>query len=96
MSVTYENNGMTAYIKFRNVGSGLRFEGDALKGIKYKVASVWLDPVSVEIVSEDTVKITALAKIGYIGFNVGMSDSFPETLTLCNSEGIPCNAFIIR
>ncbi len=96
ISATYEDDGLTAYIKFRNVGSGLRFEGDTLKGVKYKTSSAWLDPVSVEIVSEDTVRITAKYKIKCVGFNVGMSDSFPETLTLCNSEGIPCNAFIIR
>ena len=96
VSVTYENEGLTAYVKFRNVGSGLKFEGGEAKGLKVKASSAsWSNPETVEIISEDTIKITAKKKIKQIGFNVADNDMFPETLTLCNSEGVPCNAFII-
>ena len=69
ISVTYENEGLTAVVKFRNVGSGLKFEGGEAKGIKIKTASKWSDPESVEIVGTDTLKITATKKIKYIGYN---------------------------
>ena len=97
VSVTYDYGGLIAYVKFRNVGSGLKAEGGTVKGIKIKTtSSAWTTPSRVEIVSEDTLKITAIYKIQYIGYNTADSDMFPETLTLCNSEGVPCNAFIIK
>ena len=96
MSVTYEDDGLTAYVKFRNVGSGLKFEGGEAKGIKVKASSAsWSNPETIEIISADTVKIMAKKKIKMIGYNIADNDMFPETLTLCNSEGVPCNAFII-
>ena len=96
MSWTLEDEGLTAYVKFRNVGAGLKAEGGEVKGIKIKTGSAWTKPLTVEIVSEDTIKITANKKIKTIAYNTADNDMFPETLTLCNSEGVPCNAFVLK
>ena len=95
-SITFEDGGRTATVKFRNVGDGLRAEGGEIKGIKIKTASSWTEPESVEIVGKDTVKITAAKAIKSVGYNTARDNTFPEDLTLCNSEGIPCNAFIFN
>ncbi len=95
-SLSYENDGLTAIVKFRNVGSGLKFEGGEAKGIKVKASSAsWSNPETIEIVGTDTLKITAKKKIKAVGYNINDNDMFPETINLCNSEGVPCNAFII-
>ena len=96
VSVTYDNGGLTAYVKFRNVGSGLKAEGGTVKGVKVMTSTTWTNPAVVEIISEDTIRIISLKKIVAVGYNTADSDMFPETLTLCNSEGVPCSAFILK
>ncbi len=96
VSIDFSDGKCTATIKFRNVGDGLKFEGDSLKGFKVKLSSKLEDPDSVEIVDKDTVVIKTSKAMRSVHYNANMTDTFPETLTLCNSDGVPCTAFIFK
>ena len=92
VSCTYSSDYKTATIKFKNVGDGLKAEGGVIKGIKlgYSYTTV---PASVEITAPDTITVTSTSTIRRIGYNAKCDETFSETLTLCNSEGIPCVAW---
>ena len=96
VSVEYAENKTKITLKFRNVGDGLKAEGGEIKGLKVKYSAKWEDPVTAEITGKDTIVITGTKTVKQIGYNTAMQDTFPETITLCNSEGVPCNSFIIK
>ena len=96
VSVEYSDEGCTATVTFRNVGDGLKYVGDSLKGIKVKLSAKLVNPDSVEIVGKDKIVIKASKKIKSVHYNCQLEDTFPETLTLCNSAGVPCNSFILK
>ena len=96
VSVEFSDEGCTATVKFRNVGDGLKAEGGEIKGFYVKLSAKLVEPDSVEIVGKDTVVLKASKKIKSVHYNSKLEDSFPETLTLCNSAGVPCNSFILK
>lgn len=97
VSVEFSEDGLTATVTFRNVGDGLKFEGGEPKGIKITYTSSKLvTPETVEIVGKDKIVLTGTKKIKTVQYNAELTDTFPETLTLCNSDGVPCAAFILK
>ena len=96
VSVEFSDGGTTATVKFRNVGDGLRAEGGELKGFYVKLSAKLVVPDSVEIVGKDTVVLKASKKIKSVHYNAQLQDTFPETVNLCNSAGVPCNSFILK
>ena len=96
VSAEFSEDGMTVTLKFRNAGEGLRFEGGEPKGFKVVYKSTQVDPESVEITGPDTVVVKGSQKIKSVRYNCDLPDTFPETLTLCNSSGVPCAAFIFN
>ncbi len=96
VSVEFSDGGTTATVKFRNVGDGLRAEGGELKGFYVKLSAKLVVPDSVEIVGKDTVVLKTSKKIKSVHYNAKLEDTFPETVNLCNSAGVPCNSFIIK
>ena len=98
ISMESSDEGLTVTVKFRNVGDGLKAEGGEVKGVKvkYSGSSQYKAPESVEITGKDTIVIKGSKAIKEVGYNSGLTDTFPETLTLCNSDGVPCAAFILN
>jgi hypothetical protein len=98
ISMESSDEGLTVTVKFRNVGDGLKAEGGEVKGVKvkYSGSSQYKAPESVEITGKDTIVIKGSKAIKEVGYNSGLTDTFPETLTLCNSDGVPCAAFILK
>ncbi|MBO4423280.1 MAG: hypothetical protein J5879_07560 [Clostridia bacterium] len=93
-SCTFSSDGKTATIKFRNVGTGLRSISGAISGVKVITNRSWVSPSSVTITAPDILKVTSSSKMIWVGYNTSRSDSFPETMTLCNSSGVPCAAWM--
>ncbi len=95
MSYEVTDDGLTVTVKFIHVGDGLKTEGDALKGVKIitNAKNKWADPLTVEIVGTDSIKITSRSVIKSVGYNTVKDESFPESLTLCSSSGVPCASF---
>ena len=94
-SCTFSNDFKTVTVKFRNAGEGLKAQGGTLKGFKVATTTygAWAEPSSVTITGTDTVKITYSKAIRKVGYNSSAGNSFPETVTLCNSAGVPCASF---
>ncbi len=95
--VSYElsDEGKSVTVKFAHVGDGLTVSGDTLLGFKVmtKAKNKWADPSSAEIVGKDCVKVTSGSPITSVGYNTVKDESFPESLTLCSSSGVPCASF---
>ena len=94
VSIEYSDDKQSAVITFRNVGDGLRIEGDELKGFIANGSTK--AKMTAEIIDKDKVRVTYTKSIKSVSYNAGLQDTFPETITLCNSEGVPCNSFIIK
>ncbi len=98
-SFTVSADGKTATVKFRNVGKGLVAQGGVLKGFKVATStskySAIYEPSSAVISGTDTVVLTYTRAIKKVAYNNKLSYTFPEAVTLCNSGGIPCAAFIL-
>lgn len=94
-SCTFSDDFKTVTVKFRNAGEGLKAQGGTLKGFKVATTTygAWAEPSSVTITGKDTVKITYSKAIRKVGYNSSAGNSFPETVTLCNSAGVPCASF---
>ena len=93
VSCTFSDGGRTATVRFTNVGGGLEYTGTKLSGIKVITKDVWVDPLSVRIISSDTIEIKTLTKMLWAGYNTAPGDSFPETLSLCSGTGVPSSAW---
>ena len=93
-SCEFSSDGKTATVKFTNVGDGLKWYGNVKKGIKVLQGFTWADASSVEITAPDTLVITSSKAIKRVVYNNARDNSFPETLTLCNSNDVPCAAWL--
>lgn len=95
VSCEFSDDGLTATVKFAHVGDGLTFTGDSKKGVKVitEGKSKWVKPASVKIVDKDTLVIKAETEIKSVAYNTLKHENFPETLTLCSSETVPCISF---
>ena len=93
-SCEFSADGKTATVKFTNVGDGLKWYGNAKKGVKVLQGFSWTDPASVEITAPDTMVITSSKAMKRVVYNNARDNSFPETLTLCNSNDVPCAAWL--
>ena len=93
-SCEFSADGKTATIKFTNVGDGLKWYGDVKKGIRTLEGFSWTDPASIEITAPDTLVIKTNKAIKRVVYNIVRDNSFPETVTLCNSNDIPCAAWM--
>ena len=90
------DDGLSATVTFEHVGDGLTtFEGQELKGVKV-MCSGGGKLVTAEITGKNTLTVTASAKISAVMYNSAIEESFPETLTLCSSSGVPCASFRIN
>lgn len=94
VSVTYSEDRLTATVKYKYVGGGLKCEGDGLLGFQLNVTGGWKAPESAEIVGTDTVVLTYTTKIKGVRYNCVRDYSFPETCNLCSGTGVPAVAFI--
>ncbi len=98
-SFTLSDDGKTATVKFRNVGTGLVAQGGVLKGFKVATSNMkyayWNEPTSARISGTDTVVLTYTKAIKKVAYNNALANTFPEVVTLCNSAGVPCAAFSI-
>ncbi|MBQ7444356.1 MAG: hypothetical protein IJS71_00250 [Clostridia bacterium] len=98
-SVTYSADGLTATIKYKNVGAGLKtIDGsDTVKGF-HAVSSMNRigGAVDGKIVGTDTVQVTLLSANYGVGYNLVTSYYFGENINLCNSAGIPAGAFMMK
>ncbi len=98
-SVTYSEDLLSAKIKFKNVGYGLKTtDGDRfVKGFMV-LGNTWtvsLDyDVKARIISRDTVEVYADKPFLGVAYNVISTWVFGDELTLANSAGIPCGAFL--
>ena len=94
VSCGFSDDGLSAVIKFRNVGGGLEAEGGALRGI-----GVITEPgggysdAEAEITAPDEVTVRSEKPILAVGYNNRLDASFPEDMTLCSGTGMPCAAF---
>ncbi len=93
VSCTFSADGKTATVKFKNVGDGLKAYGSTLKGFGVITNTVFVSPLSVTITGKDTVKVTSGSKMLWVGYNTSRDMSFPETMTLCNSNNVPSAAW---
>ena len=93
VSCELSEDGLTATVTFDHVGDGLTtFEGGEIKGIK-TMCSGGGKLESVSITGKNTLTVTATSKITAVMYNSKIEESFPETLTLCSSSGVPCSSF---
>ena len=67
----------------------MTYNGEEIKGVKIMGG----DMTSVEITGKNTLTVKANGKISTVMYNSSISESFPETLTLCSSSGVPCASF---
>ena len=93
VSCTFSSDGKTATVKFKNAGDGLKASGGVLKGFGVITNTRWTSPLSVTITGKDTVTVKSNAKMLWVGYNTARDMSFPETMTLCNSEDVPSAAW---
>lgn len=105
-SVTFDANGKSAEIKFKNVGTGLKtIDGAAsVKGFQYGRNTT--DTVSTAIVGRiiapDTVKVeltgaaARLYTIDCLGYNCTTTMEFGIDINLCNSFDVPAGAFMVN
>ncbi len=98
-SVTYSEDGLTAVLKYKNVGDGLKtIDGsDTVKGFNLVTRSNTVgNEVKGTIVSPDTVHVKLQTKFYGIAYNVKTGYYFGEDINLCNSAGIPAGAFMFK
>ena len=93
VSCVFSADGKTATIKFDNIGLGLKSYGNVLKGVKVITNTAWTTPLSAIITTSDTIVVRTSSKMLWVGYNTARSDSYPETMTLCNSAGVPSSAW---
>ncbi|MBP5207613.1 MAG: hypothetical protein J6330_04060 [Clostridia bacterium] len=93
VSCVFSADGKTATIRFTNVGSGLKAYNNVLKGVKVITNTAWTSPSSATITSKDTIVVRTASKMLWVGYNTARSDSYPETMTLGNSAGVPSSAW---
>lgn len=97
-AISADKKSMT--LTFANVGAGLKTaDGDqTVKGIigfenrDYLYTKV--SPVRAEITAPNQVTVTFDVEIKAVAYNYESEDYYGETITLCNSAGIPAAAFI--
>ncbi|MBO4422577.1 MAG: hypothetical protein J5879_04005 [Clostridia bacterium] len=93
VSCELSDGGLTATVTFEHVGDGLTtYEGEEIKGVKIMGGKI----ESVTISGKNTLTVKADAKISAVMYNSSIGESFPETLTLCSSTGVPCSSFRIN
>ncbi|MBO4869941.1 MAG: hypothetical protein J5585_09545, partial [Clostridia bacterium] len=73
--------------------SGLKAYNNVLKGVNVITNTVWTTPTSATITSKDTIVVRTASKMLWVGYNTARSDSYPETMTLGNSAGVPSSAW---
>lgn len=98
-SITYSNDGLTATLKFKNVGDGLKtIDGsDTVRGFNSVSSSGYAGTsVTGKITGKDTVTITLSSKKYGVAYNVKTEYYFGDQLNLCNSAGIPAGAFMFK
>ncbi len=96
VSCAFSGDGLSAEIKFRNVGGGLKAESGTIKGIGVITpdsGGAYVEPLNALITSGDTLTVESTEPILAVGYNNRLDLSFPEDLTLCSGTGVPCCAF---
>ena len=93
LSCTLSEDGLSATVRFIHVGDGLKtFDGGEVKGVSV-LCSGGGKLGTVTITGTDEITVTATSKITAVMYNSKLDQSFPETLTLCSSSGVPCTSF---
>lgn len=92
MKYSYSKNNKSVSIQYRSVGDGLKVQGEALKGFEVLVDGKWIEPKEAKIQGKDIVVLSADQTIDGVRYHAIHDTSFPETLTLCNSNNIPAVA----
>ena len=95
LSYEASEDGLTVTVTFDHVGDGLRsFDGGEIKGLSVLGGGGKI--VSAVITGKNTLAVTSTAKITAVMYNSSLDQTFPETLTLCSSSGVPCTSFRIN
>ncbi len=92
MSFSYENQNKTVLISYRSVGSGLKSTGSEIKGFQVLTNGIWEDAQQVELAEKNVVRIHSDSPIEGVRYHALASSSFPETLSLSNSNDVPAAA----
>jgi len=100
-SVTFSSDGTKCTIKFKNVGTGLATKDGAaeVKGFNALSATNTISKstkVTAKIVGKDTVEVTSSTALAGICYNAITTYYFGDEVTLMNSAGIPCGAFLFN
>ena len=98
-SVTYSADGLTAIIKYKNVGDGLKtIDGsDTVRGFNNVSSGNYAGTsVTGTIVGKDTVEVKLISKSYGVGYNIKTTYYFGDEINLCNSAGIPAGAFMLK
>lgn len=97
-SVTYSDDGTIAWVKYKNVGSGLRtIDGsDVVRGYsRLSMNSMISSDITGRIIAPDTVEIEVSSPLLGVAYNVRTNYFFGDQMNLCNSAGIPAGAFML-
>ncbi|MBE6573752.1 MAG: S-layer homology domain-containing protein [Ruminococcaceae bacterium] len=92
-----DNTFTTVDLKFDHVGDGLvnhDEEGIGIWGLEVLVNGEWIEASGAQITANDTVTVTADARIDGVRYHRATDSTFPTWATLSNSENIPCAAFV--
>lgn len=89
-------DGKSVTISFDYTGTGLQSASGTLQGFYVKNGSTWVTPDSVVIVEGNRVVVTSSVTISGVRYNMQAMDSFPESVNLCNSAGMPAVAFSVQ
>jgi len=92
-TIAYTNNSKRVELTYRYVGDCLQSKGD-LVGFELLLNGIWVPATDLTISGKNKVVITSQNKIQGVRYNYTSKASFPESVSLMSSSGVPAIAYI--